>query len=166
VTPGGFADGILATAAVDEAARRVYFTTAGGSNPFMPQRPTVHTLNLDTGAIVWQNVGVTGLAGDASFGPASAVRGLLLVGSAVRPHLRIYDTTTGKLLYQQVLGNPATAGGIASGAVVVDGTVLVGGGVGARSSNPTSPSELASRTPADLVALCVPGAPTCPTQLP
>jgi outer membrane protein assembly factor BamB len=166
VTPGGFADGILATAAVDEAARRVYFTTAGGSNPAMPQRPTVHTLNLDTGAIVWQNVGATGLAGDASFGPASAVSGLLLIGSAVRPHLRIYDTTTGKLLYQQVVQSPATLGGIASGAVVVDGTVLVGGGVGARSSNPTSPSELASRTPADLVALCVPGAPSCPTQLP
>ena len=54
-------------------------------------------------------------------------------------------------------------GGIASGAVVVDGTVLVGGGVGVRGSNPASVSDIASRQPADLVALCVPGAPSCPT---
>ncbi len=162
VVPGGVADGIPTTAAIDEAARRVYFATAGGTNPLEPQRPTVHTLNLDTGAIVWENTGETGLVGDASFGSTSAVNGLAIVGSAIVPQVRIYDTSTGKLLFQRTVGDGTTLGGIASGAVVIEGTILVGGGIGVRGSNPDSISTIASNADSSLVALCVPGAPTCP----
>ncbi len=162
VVPGGFADGIQATAAVDEGARRLYFATAAGRDPGNPQRPTVHTLNLDTGAVVWQNTGATGLEGDASFGSTSAVNGLVIVGSAIAPQVRIYDTKTGKLLFRQTVGDRTTLGGIASGAVVIEGTLLVGGGVGVRGPNPDSISNIASNSDASLVALCVPGGPTCP----
>jgi outer membrane protein assembly factor BamB len=161
VVPGGPADGIPATAAVDETARRVYFTTAAGSSGINPQRPTVHVLNLDTGAIVWQNVGATGLEGDASFGPASTVPGLLIVGSTLSANVRVYDTKTGKLLLQRAVGDPTTIGGVASGAVVIDGTILVGSGIGQRSSNPESIANVASNSDSSLVALCVPGSPTC-----
>src|SRR6185436_2567909 len=50
VVPGGEIGGVIATAAVDEAAGRVYFSTAPGLDTFMPQRPTVHALDLQTGA--------------------------------------------------------------------------------------------------------------------
>ena len=161
VVPGGPQGGILATAAVDERARRVYFTTAPGTSVVDPQRPTVHALDLDTGAIVWQNTETTALEGDASFGPTSAVPSLVFAGSALAPHLRIYDAATGELLWHEVIGDPTTLGGISSGAVVIDGTLLVGSGVGTRSSNPDNPSDIASRAPSSLIALCVPTAPDC-----
>jgi outer membrane protein assembly factor BamB len=110
---------------------------------------------------VWQNAETSGLAGDASFAPTSAVSSLVFVGSAVAPHLRIYDAASGDLVWNEVIGDPTTLGGVASGAVVVDGTLLVGTGVGVRSPNPSSPSDIASRSPSSLVALCVPAAPDC-----
>jgi outer membrane protein assembly factor BamB len=161
VVPGGSQGGVLATAAVDESARRVVFSTAPGASVLDPQRPTVHALDLDTGAVVWQNAETSGLAGDASFAPTSAVSSLVFVGSAVAPHLRIYDAASGDLVWNEVIGDPTTLGGVASGAVVVDGTLLVGTGVGVRSPNPSSPSDIASRSPSSLVALCVPAAPDC-----
>src|SRR5262249_41550500 len=73
VVRGGEIGGIVATAAVDERARRVYFSTAPGNDAdlFNPQRPTVHALDADTGAIVWQNTAEPNA--DASFAPTSAI---------------------------------------------------------------------------------------------
>src|SRR6185369_1299602 len=53
VVPGGSAGGIIGTAAVDEAARRIFFSTAPGSDEDLltPQRPTVHALDADDGSI-------------------------------------------------------------------------------------------------------------------
>ena len=54
VVPGGNPGGIIATAAVDAQAGRIYVSTAPGSlDPFTPQRPTVHALDKNTGAILW-----------------------------------------------------------------------------------------------------------------
>jgi outer membrane protein assembly factor BamB len=162
VVPGGATGGILGTAAVDETARRVYFSTAPGGDVGNPQRPTVHALDLDTGAIVWQNTSATSLpAGDASFGPVSAVPGVVIVGSVVTPHLRMYDSATGALLVDRIVGNPGTFSGVASGAAVLDGTLVVGAGIGTRSSGGSSPGDFAANTPSALVALCVPGTAGC-----
>jgi polyvinyl alcohol dehydrogenase (cytochrome) len=161
VVPGGAIGGVIATAAVDEAARRVYFSTGPGLDVFNPQRPTVHALDLDTGEILWQNEGPPGLETDASYGPTSAVPGLVIVGSALAPHLRIYDAADGDLLWQEVIGDPTTLGGIGAGAVVVDGTLLVGSGLGQLAEDPQEPSVIAARAPSSLIALCVPGSPGC-----
>ena len=73
VVPGGAIGGVIATASVDEAARRVFFSTGPGEDVGAPQRPTVHALDLDTGAVVWQNTTATTFpAGDASYGPRAA----------------------------------------------------------------------------------------------
>ena len=161
VVPGGPTGGIIGTASVDETARRVVFSTAPGSNPLTPQQPTVHALNLDTGAIVWQNTGATGLASDASFGPVSGVPGVVIVGSVVLPRVRFYDATNGTLLLDHVVGRAGVQSGVASGAVVLDGTVIVGAGIGARSGGGSSPGDFAAYTPSAVVALCVPGSPGC-----
>ena len=88
VVPGGSAGGIIGTAAVDRAARRIYFSTAPGSDDdlFNPQRPTVHALDADTGAIVWQNT--TEPNADASFAPTSAIPGVVFAGKDVGGALR------------------------------------------------------------------------------
>ena len=164
VVPGGAIGGVVATAAVDEWSRRVFFSTAPGFDVLNPQRPTVHALDLDTGRVVWQNRETDPLGGDASFGPTSAVPGLVFAGSAIAPHLRIYRASDGELLWQRIIGDPETLGGISSGAVVIDGTLLVGSGTGVRSPNPQSPSDIASRRPSSLIALCVPEAPGCPAD--
>jgi polyvinyl alcohol dehydrogenase (cytochrome) len=49
VVPGGPIGGIIATATVDEASGRIYFSTAPGTDVLAPQRPTVHALDLETG---------------------------------------------------------------------------------------------------------------------
>jgi outer membrane protein assembly factor BamB len=164
VVPGGDIGGIPQTAAVDDAARRVFFTTAPGFDPLDPQHPTVHALNLDTGAVVWQNSETDLVTGDASFGPTSAVPGLVFAGSVITPNLRIYDAATGRLIASYNVGARGGGVAVATGAVVVDGTLLVGTGIGARSGDPTDQSEITSRLPSSLVALCVPGAPGCPTD--
>ena len=48
---------------------------------------------------------------------------------------------------------------VASATTTSAGVLLVGGGVGARSSNAHDVSDQTSRIPHDLVALCVPGTP-------
>ncbi len=161
VVAGGPAGGIIATAAVDQAERRVYFSTAPGFDPVDPQRPTVHALDIDTGAIVWQNTETDPIGGDASFGSTSAVPGVAIVGSVVTPHLRMYDTSDGTLLFDQVIGDPGTFSGIASGAAVIDGTIVVGAGIGSRTSGGSSPGDFSANTPSVIVALCVSGAPGC-----
>ena len=162
VVPGGAIGGIIATAAVDEGARRVLFSTAPGDDVLAPQRPTVHALDLDTGAIVWQNAGTQALADDASYAPTSAVPGVMIVGSVITPHLRFFDTATGELVADHVVPAQETFSGVASGAAVIDGTVVTGAGIGARSSGGSSPGDFAAYTPSAVVAFCVPGAPGCP----
>jgi outer membrane protein assembly factor BamB len=161
VVPGGPIGGIIQTASVDELARHVSFSTGPGFDVGNPQRPTVHTLDLDTGAVVWQNTGATGLAGDASYGPTSGVPGVVMVGSVITPHLRMYDAGTGDLLLDRVVGEPGTLSGIASGPVVIDGTLLVGAGIGSRTRTGSSPGDFAAYTPSAVVALCVSGTPGC-----
>lgn len=166
VVAGGAIGGIIATASVDEAAGRIYFSTAPGLSVITPQRPTVHALNKDTGAIVWQNTETDFSGGDASYGPASAVPGVVIIGSVITPHLRLYDTADGTLLYDDIIGQPGTASGIASGPAVIDGTLVVGAGIGARSGGGSSPGDFAANTPSAVIALCVPGAPDCPGPAP
>ncbi len=162
VVPGGAIGGVIATAAVDQAAGRVLFSTAPGEDVINPQRPTVHALDLDTGSILWQNVGASGLSGDASYAPTSAVPGVMIVGSVITPHLRFFDTATGELVADHVVPAQETFSGVATGAAVVDGTVITGAGIGARSSGGSSPGDFAAYTPSSVVAFCVPGAPGCP----
>ncbi len=162
VVPGGRAGGIIATAAVDEVERRVHFGTAPGFDPLDPQQPTVHTLDLDTGEIIWQNTDATGSGADASFGHTSAVPGVVMVGATASPHLRIYDAADGTLLFDEIVGNNTTLSGISSGAAVLDGTVIVGTGLGARTNGGSTPGDFTANSPATLSAWCVPGTRNCP----
>jgi|GEM_PF-902026 len=154
VVPGGVLGGIIATAAVDEDNRRVFFSTAPGNNVFNPQRPTVHALDLDTGAIAWQNTDDP--SADASFAPTSAIPGVVFIGGVLGSGLRFFDAATGRLL-----GSDTTAPLLASAPAVVDGHVLFGGGSGQRGPNPDDLADRSSRTPTPLTALCVPGTPAC-----
>lgn len=154
VVEGGVLGGIIATAAVDEANRRIYFSTAPGNDVFNPQRPTVHALDADTGAIVWQNDDDP--TADASFAPTSAIPGVVFIGGVLGSGLRFFDATTGRLL-----GSNTAAPLLASAPAVVDGHVLFGGGSGQRSANPNDLADIQSRVPTPLTALCVPGTPAC-----
>jgi len=156
VVPGGGAGGIIATAAVDERRRRVYFSTAPGedSDVFTPQRPTVHALDLDSGAIVWENTAEPNA--DASFASTSAIPGLVFVGKGVGGAVRVYDAATGMLLTS--VGVSFT---LASAPAVVDGLVILGGGAGQRSDDPTDAAEVASMAPVKVTALCVAGTRGC-----
>ncbi len=161
VVPGGSAGGIPLTAAVDDAADRVYFSTAPGSfaSVFNPQRPTVHALDAGTGAILWQNTAEANA--DASFAPSSAIPGVAFVGSVISGNLRAYDTTTGEKLASIGVGFNA-----ASAPVAIDGVLLVGAGIGGRTGDPTDIEDLTSRIPQDVTALCVPGTPACAADVP
>ena len=157
VVPGGEAGGIIATAAVDERRRRVYFSTAPGRDedvPFNPQRPTVHALDLDTGAIVWENTSEP--LADASFAPTSAIPGLVFVGKLLPGDLRVYDAASGALLTRV----PITFT-LASAPAIVDGLVILGGGAGQRSDDPTDQANQASMVPVKVTALCVSGTRGC-----
>jgi len=154
VVPGGDPGGIIATAAVDMQAGRIYVSTAPGSvDPFTPQQPTVHALDTNTGAILWQNTQEA--PADASFAPTSATPEVVFVGSIVDGALRAYDAVTGVKLASVRLGFA-----VASAPAIVDGIVVVGAGVGDRSM-PGSPGDLASRTPQNITALCIPGTRYC-----
>ncbi len=156
VVPGGEAGGVIATAAVDEGAGRIYFSTAPGSfsSVFTPQRPTVHALDARTGAVLWENTGE--VEADASFSPTSAIPGVVFTGSVLGGFLRGYDSATGSRLVRVAAGFA-----VASPAVVVDGLVLVGSGIGRRTGDPSDPSEQTSRIPEPLRAFCVPGTRAC-----
>ncbi len=162
VVPGGSAGGVIATAAVDDAADRVYFGTAPGSfsTVFNPQRPTMHALDAGTGAIVWQNTAEPNA--DATFAPTSAIPGVVFTGTVVGGNLRAYSSSaTGALLASIPVGFS-----LASAPVVQDGLLIVGAGVGTRTGDPTDPSEIASRTASNVTALCVPGTPACAVDVP
>lgn len=165
VVAGGAIGGIVQTSAVDEAAGVIYSSTAPGLDVFNPQRPTVHAFDADTGAILWQHDDPGQVTGDASFGPTSTAGGVVFVGAALSSNLRMFDGASGQLLASK----PVSVGGfpgVASGAAVVDGTILVGHGLGQRGPNPASAADLASRQPSSVVAFCVAGAPGCPNEAP
>ena len=79
VVPGGEIGGIIATASVDQAgAAGRLLDRPGRATWSAPQRPTVHALDLDTGAVLWQNTAATSFpAGDASYAPTSGVPGVV-----------------------------------------------------------------------------------------
>jgi hypothetical protein len=89
----------------------------------------------------------------------------MITGSVLSATLRAFDTTDdagvqklGRRLFTSPLG---IGDAIASGAVVINGTVVVGTGVGFRGPNPNDPADAVSRIPSPIVALCVPGEPGC-----
>jgi polyvinyl alcohol dehydrogenase (cytochrome) len=157
VVPGGSTGGIISTAAVDEKAGRIYFSTAPGrfSEIFTPQRPTVHALDMNTGAIVWQNTAEEDA--DASFAPTSAIPGVVFVGRNLGAALRAYDARTGAKLAEVLF--PAFT--LAAAPAIVDGLVIVGAGSGERGSDPTDQADMAAHHPARVTALCVPGTRGC-----
>ena len=161
VVPGGTAGGILAAAAVDDAGDRIYFGTAPGSfaNVLNPQRPTVHALDAGSGAVLWQNV--LEPDADATFAPTTALPSVVFTGSVVGGLLRSYDAQTGAKL-----GAVPVGVALAAAPAVSDGTLLVGGGIGQRTGNPTGSSDQSASIPHDLTALCVPGTPACATDVP
>ncbi len=158
LVPGGPAGGVIAPAAVDETAGRIYMSTAPGFDPLNPQRPTVHALDIDDGSILWQNTAEPNA--DASFAPTVGIPDLVFVGSVVGGNLRFYDTDTG-----DKLGSRSIAFAIACGSTIVDGTLLLGGGIGELSANPASPAYIAAQIPHDITALCILGAADCPARL-
>ena len=160
VVPGGAIGGVIATASVDEAARRVFFSTGPGDGRLgaaASHRPRARPRHRRGGLA--EHGATTFLAGDASYGPTSSVPGVVIVGSVITPHLRLYDATDGALLLDRNIGQPGTLSGIGSGAAVLDGTLVVGTGIGARSSGGSSPGDFAANTPSAVVALCVQGRP-------
>ncbi len=50
---------------------------------------------------------------------------------------------------------------VASGAVIYNGTVVVGSGIGQRGSDPNDPSTKVWQSPSVVTAFCVPGTPGC-----
>lgn len=155
VVEGGSFSGIIATAAVDQERGRIYF-----SSPYQeidnPQRPNVHALDMNSGAIVWQRDLPLG-----SFAPTSAIPGVVFTGS-VLAKIYAFDADSGEQLYASPnIGNTS----VASGVVVNDGILFVGGGIGARSpvtGNFPSTATANSWIPNNVTALCVPGTPSCP----
>ena len=157
VVPGGDIGGIIATAAVDRAAGRIYFSTAPGFDPFNPQRPTVHALDKDTGAVLWQNTQEENA--DPSFAPTSAIPGVVFVGSLLDGILRAYDAVTGEKLASIRVGFS-----LASAPAIVDGIVILGAGLGERTGDPMDQGAITSRIPQNVTALWVPGTASAPWQ--
>jgi glucose dehydrogenase len=155
VVEGGSFSGIISTAAVDQELGQVYFT-----NPYQrledPQHPNVHALDMHTGAVRWQRDLPLG-----SFAPTSAIPGVVFTGSVL---FKIYafDARSGETLYESpTIGNTS----VASGVVVHNGIVLVGGGIGARhpvTGEFPDTSTQNSWIPNNVTALCVPGTAACP----
>jgi hypothetical protein len=116
----------------------------------------VHALDMDTGALVWNNGGEADP--QASFGPASAVPGLAFFGHVPGAVLRAHETAgdSGARLADFFLDFY----GLASGPVVVQGTLLVGNGIGVRTDTGSGP-PVVSLVPSPLTAFCVPGRLDC-----
>jgi outer membrane protein assembly factor BamB len=167
VVPGGDIGGIVGTSAVDELTRRVYISTAPGTGAENlpgrgpPQTPTVHALDLDTGEVVWDNEAEP--VPIASFGPTSAIPGLVFVGHVPAAILRIYESAEdrGTRLDDGVRSNLGNFSGLASAPAVVGGTLLVGAGIGTRTASGTSAGDVFADAPTSLSAFCVPGTPDC-----
>jgi outer membrane protein assembly factor BamB len=117
----------------------------------------MHALDMDTGEVAWQNgFGTDALRDDASYSPSSAVPGLVFTGGVVAPQLRAWNADTGELAYDAIVSSPFLANAITSAAAVVDGTVIVGTGIGTRTGDPHDVEDQVSREPREVVALWVP----------
>jgi len=164
LVPGGSQGGVIGTPAVDSKARRIYLATAPGLDVFTPQQPTVHALDLDTGEPLW-TFGSEDDPKRPAFAPVSATRDLVFTGSVPFPFLHVFHARTGALLAELNLDpeNPLFSA-IASGVAVVDGTLLVGTGIGAFGEGETA--DATARMPGSLVALCVPRSKGCPKEAP
>ena len=140
---------------MDQDRGRIYF-----SSPYQdldnPQTPNVHALDINTGEIIWQRDLPLG-----SFAPTSAIPGVVFTGS-VLAKIYAFDADNGEQLYASPnIGNTS----VASGVVVNDGILIVGGGIGARSpvtGEFPSTSTQNSWIPNNVTALCVPGTTNCP----
>jgi hypothetical protein len=119
----------------------------------------MHALDLDTGAVVWQNRAEANA--DASFAPTSGIPGVAFTGTVLGGFLRPYDTATGARLATFLVGIT-----LASAPAIVDGLVVVGSGSGARNFDRFDQGDIAARTPADVVAFCAPGTPACDEPAP
>jgi hypothetical protein len=77
------------------------------------------------------------------------------------------DKNTGRIYFSTASGfdpfNPQrpTGSGKSGRLSSVDGIVIVGAGVGERTGDSSDPSDIASRIPQNVTALCVPGTPHC-----
>ena len=161
LTPGGAIGGAIASASADQTARRIVLSTAPGLDVYHPQRPTMHALDMDTGAVLWDNGVSGGITNDASYAPTSGIPGLAFTGSVFAPQLRAWDAATGQLLWSGMVSDTLLTNAVASAATVVDGTLIVGTGIGTRTGDPHDVGDSVSREPRAVVALCVPGTRGC-----
>jgi outer membrane protein assembly factor BamB len=157
VVAGGDIGGIIATAAADEDMRRILFATAPGLSsvnapPAAPQQPVFHALDMDSGAVLWQQN-----SNPASFSATTAVPGVTFTGTALGAVLRARDADNGNALDNFALDNA----GMGAPTVVLDGMVLVGEGIGSRTATGSQASDLVANLPAAMNALCVPGTSGC-----
>ncbi len=156
VVAGGDIGGVLSTASVDAANGQVTFCTAPGSSvantpPGPSQTPTLHALDLDTGSVLWQS-GTT-----ACFSSVSGFADVALIGTALGANLRSIDAASGA----QISAFDLTNFGMGSAATVIDGTILIGAGIGTRTSTGSGPADFAANLPSKMTALCVPGTAGC-----
>ncbi|MEE8310875.1 MAG: PQQ-binding-like beta-propeller repeat protein [Candidatus Binatia bacterium] len=160
--PGGSAGGITGTPAVDQTGGVIYIGTAPGFDPLDPQQPTLRAVDINDGSVIWTNSEEPDIDGipDASFSPVTATDELVLIGSVPGGNLRVFDTATGEKIAARPVGFT-----VSSGITMIDGTVLVGGGTGQRSSDPDSIANITSMIAHDVTALCALGAPGCPARL-
>ena len=153
VVPGGAIGGIIATAAVGEG--KVLFSTAIGDSLADPQTPAAWALDTNSGDILWFNE-----EAQPSYGPTSAVPGVVFMGSLFAGRMFAYDTETGAELYR----SPSLFGPAASAPAILDGEVFVGGGVGQRSV-PTDIAHIQSVISSPISAFCLPSDCNCPSEL-
>jgi len=153
VVPGGAIGGIIASAAVGDD--RVQFTTAIGLDLADPQRPAAWGLRTDTGDVIWSNA-----AAEPSYASTSAIPGIAFMGSLFSGRFIAYHSDSGEVLYR----SPFLGGPLSSSAVVADGELFIGAGVGER-GNPTNIAHIQSLFPSPISAFCLPDACDCPTQL-
>ena len=84
---------------------------------------------------------------------------MAFAGQVPGAFLRAFDTEDddGTQILNYNLDNAA----LASAPIVIDGLLLVGGGIGTRTQTGSGPSDITAGTPSPLTALCVPGTPLC-----
>jgi hypothetical protein len=94
----------------------------------------------------------------------TATRDLVFSGTLFA-RLRIFDAKTGVLLAEPSLDEEnGLLSAVASGPAVVDGTLVVGTGIGAFGEG--EQAETTARLPGAVVALCVPASKGCPKDAP
>lgn len=151
VVYGGPQGGIIGSPAVGDG--RVFFNTAAGYDIADPQRPIMHALGQDDGAIAWQVADTP-----PSFSPVSVIPGVVFHGS-IGDRLLTRATADGRLL-----ASPSVGGSLASAPSIVDGTVFVGAGTGERGGSPEGVSYIVSWQPQPINAFCVSGTTGCPAS--